>query len=88
MLPFHAAGFAILNWEGFIKILQALIISPFLALAVGFLMMSLFKVLFKNDSLHGTNKDSVYSKSELLHYNPLRTVRMMHKKQWVLLQWL
>ncbi|MFJ8063489.1 anion permease [Psychrobacillus sp. NPDC096426] len=51
-----AAGFAILNWEGFIKILQALIISPFLALAVGFLMMSLFKVIFKKTSLHGTNK--------------------------------
>lgn len=51
-----AAGFAVLNWEGFIKIIQALIISPFLALAVGFLMMSLFKVLFKKTSLHGTNK--------------------------------
>lgn len=51
-----SAGFAILNWEGFIKILQALLISPFLALAVGFLMMSLFKVLFKNGNLYGTNK--------------------------------
>lgn len=51
-----SAGFAILNWEGFIKIIQALLISPFLALAVGFLMMSLFKVLFKNGSLYGTNK--------------------------------
>ena len=51
-----SAGFAILNWEGFIKIVQALLISPFLALAVGFLMMSLFKVIFKNGSLYGTNK--------------------------------
>lgn len=51
-----AAGLAVLNWSGFIKIIQALLISPFLALAVGFLMMSLFKVLFKNASLHGTNK--------------------------------
>ncbi|MEI4771287.1 inorganic phosphate transporter [Psychrobacillus sp. FJAT-51614] len=51
-----AAGFAILNWEGFIKIIQALILSPFLALAVGFLMMSLFKVIFKKGSLYGTNK--------------------------------
>lgn len=51
-----SAGFAILNWEGFIKIIQALLISPFLALAVGFLMMSLFKVIFKNGSLYGTNK--------------------------------
>ena len=51
-----AAGFAILNWQGFIKIIQALIISPFLALAVGFLMMSLFKVLFRKNSLYSTNK--------------------------------
>ncbi|QUG43284.1 inorganic phosphate transporter [Psychrobacillus sp. INOP01] len=51
-----SAGFAILNWQGFIKIIQALLISPFLALAVGFLMMSLFKVIFKNGSLYGTNK--------------------------------
>lgn len=51
-----SSGFAILNWEGFIKIIQALLISPFLALAVGFLMMSLFKVIFKNGSLYGTNK--------------------------------
>lgn len=51
-----SAGFAILNWSGFIKIIQALLISPFLALAVGFLMMSLFKVVFKNGSLYGTNK--------------------------------
>lgn len=51
-----SAGFAVLNWEGFIKIIQALLISPFLALAIGFLMMSLFKVLFKGGSLYGTNK--------------------------------
>ncbi|QFG00586.1 anion permease [Psychrobacillus glaciei] len=51
-----AAGLTILNYAGFIKILEALLISPFLALAVGFLMMSLFKVLFKNTSLYGTNK--------------------------------
>lgn len=51
-----AAGFAILNYEGFLKILQALLISPFIALAVGFLMMSLFKVLFKNANLYKTNK--------------------------------
>ncbi|WP_419960152.1 anion permease [Psychrobacillus sp. BM2] len=51
-----SAGFAILNWDGFIKIIQALLISPFLALAIGFLMMSLFKVIFKKGSLYGTNK--------------------------------
>ncbi|MCZ8536831.1 inorganic phosphate transporter [Paenisporosarcina quisquiliarum] len=51
-----AAGFGILNYDGFLKILQALLISPFLALAVGFLMMSLFKVLFKKNTLYKTNK--------------------------------
>ncbi|HIX42731.1 inorganic phosphate transporter [Kurthia sp. 3B1D] len=51
-----AAGFGILNYEGFIKILQALLLSPFIAIAVGFLMMSLFKVIFKGFNLYKTNK--------------------------------
>ena len=51
-----AAGFGILNYSGFIKILQALLISPFIALAVGFLMMTLFKVLLKNRNLFKANK--------------------------------
>ena len=51
-----AAGFGILNYGGFIKILQALLVSPFIAIAVGFLMMSLFKVLLKNRNLFKANK--------------------------------
>lgn len=51
-----AAGFGILNYSGFIKILQALLISPFIALAGGFLMMSLFKVLLKNRNLFKANR--------------------------------
>ncbi|WP_298470847.1 inorganic phosphate transporter [uncultured Psychrobacillus sp.] len=51
-----AAGFGVLNYDGFTNILVALVISPFLALAVGFSMMSLFKVIFKRGSLYGTNK--------------------------------
>jgi len=51
-----AAGFGILNYQGFIKILQALLLSPFIAIAVGFLMMSLFKVIFKGFNLYKTNK--------------------------------
>ena len=51
-----AAGFGVLNYSGFIKILQALLISPFIALFVGFLMMSLFKVLLKNRNLFKANK--------------------------------
>jgi PiT family inorganic phosphate transporter len=51
-----AAGFGILNYEGFLKILQSLIISPFLALAVGFIVMSLFRILFKNANLTRTTR--------------------------------
>ncbi|WP_409369244.1 anion permease [Lysinibacillus sp. 38-6] len=51
-----AAGFDILNYAGFIKIIQALIFSPLLAFAAGFLMMSLFKVIFKDMNLYRTNK--------------------------------
>lgn len=51
-----AAGFAVLNYDGFLKIIQALILSPFIAIAVGFIMMSIFKVVFKNFPLYRTNK--------------------------------
>ncbi|MGX9136324.1 anion permease [Rummeliibacillus sp. JY-2-4R] len=51
-----AAGFAAINFGGFIKILKGLLFSPFIAIIVGFLMMSLFKVLFKNLNLYRTNK--------------------------------
>ena len=50
-----AAGFAILNYDGFTKILAALILSPILALTVGFFVMSLFKVIFKRVGLDKTN---------------------------------
>ncbi|MGE7622577.1 anion permease [Viridibacillus sp. NPDC096237] len=55
-----AAGFGILNYTGFLKILQALLISPFIAIVAGFLMMSLFKVIFKNANLYRTNKGIRY----------------------------
>ncbi|MEX3623909.1 inorganic phosphate transporter [Viridibacillus arvi] len=51
-----AAGFAVLNYEGFIKIIKALIYSPFIAIVAGFIMMSIFKVLFKDLNLYRTNK--------------------------------
>lgn len=50
-----AAGFGILNYTGFIKIIQALLISPFIALFIGFIMMTLFKVLLKNRNLFTAN---------------------------------
>jgi PiT family inorganic phosphate transporter len=51
-----AAGFDVLHYKGFLKILESLIISPFLALAVGFVIMSLFRFIFKNANLTRTTK--------------------------------
>jgi inorganic phosphate transporter, PiT family len=51
-----AAGFGILNYAGFLKILQALILSPIIALVVGFCVMSIFKVIFKDRHLYKANK--------------------------------
>jgi PiT family inorganic phosphate transporter len=51
-----ATGFNSLNYNGFIKIIQSLIISPFIALGIGFLMMSLFALIFKNFNLGKTNR--------------------------------
>ncbi|KMY48915.1 inorganic phosphate transporter [Peribacillus loiseleuriae] len=51
-----AAGFSEIKWGGFLKIIEALIISPILAFAVGFLVYSIIKILFKNNNLTKTNK--------------------------------
>ncbi|KWW16528.1 MULTISPECIES: inorganic phosphate transporter [Peribacillus] len=51
-----AAGFAGIRWEGFLKILQALIFSPLIAFAIGFIVYSIFKVVFKNNNLTKTNQ--------------------------------
>lgn len=51
-----AAGFAALNASGFVKIIQALILSPILAFGAGYLIYSIFKVVFKNNNLPKTNK--------------------------------
>ena len=51
-----AAGFDVLNYSGFIKIIQALIFSPILAFAAGFLMMTFLKVAFKDMNLYRTTK--------------------------------
>ncbi|MDN7228568.1 inorganic phosphate transporter [Planococcus sp. N064] len=52
-----AAGFTALNYGGFLKILQALILSPVLAFAVGYIVYSIFKVVFKNNNLTKTNRN-------------------------------
>lgn len=51
-----AAGFAALNASGFVKIIQALILSPILAFTAGYLIYSIFKIVFKNNNLPKTNK--------------------------------
>ncbi|MDZ5473665.1 inorganic phosphate transporter [Bacillus sp. 31A1R] len=52
-----AAGFNALNYGGFLKILQALIFSPILALVLGYIVYSIFKVVFKNNNLTKTNRN-------------------------------
>ncbi|HET7615615.1 MAG TPA: inorganic phosphate transporter, partial [Bacillales bacterium] len=45
-----------LNYSGFLGIIAALIVSPFVALAMGFVIMFIFKNIFKNFPLSKTNK--------------------------------
>ncbi|MFS0654440.1 inorganic phosphate transporter [Bacillus sp. 179-C3.3 HS] len=51
-----SAGFGALNYSGFIKIIQALLISPILAFVVGYIVYTIIKFLFKNNNLAKTNK--------------------------------
>lgn len=51
-----AAGFGALNYQGFLKIIQSLIISPVLAFIAGYIVYSIFKLIFKNYNLTKTNK--------------------------------
>ncbi|MEK5379520.1 inorganic phosphate transporter [Niallia sp. FSL W8-0635] len=51
-----SSGFASLNYNGFIKIIQALIISPILAFIVGFIIYSIFKFFFRDLNLTKTNR--------------------------------
>jgi inorganic phosphate transporter, PiT family len=52
-----AAGFGALKSEGVLKIVKALIFSPLLAFVVGFILYSIFKVVFKNNNLSKTNRN-------------------------------
>ncbi|MFK2825900.1 inorganic phosphate transporter [Bacillus sp. B190/17] len=51
-----AAGVGILNYKGFLKIIEALLISPVIAFIGGFIVYSIFKVVFKNNNLPKTNR--------------------------------
>lgn len=50
-----AAGFSSLNYSGFINIIKGLILSPLIAFAFGYIMYSIFKVVFRNKNLGKTN---------------------------------
>ncbi|WP_347490712.1 inorganic phosphate transporter [Desulfoscipio sp. XC116] len=51
-----AAGLAGVNLEGFITIIQALILSPFAAFAIGYIIMSILRFIFKNANPHSVNR--------------------------------
>ncbi|MCM3706245.1 MULTISPECIES: inorganic phosphate transporter [Cytobacillus] len=52
-----AAGFTAINYQGFLKILQALIFSPLIAFAIGYIVYSIFKIVFKHNNLTKTNRN-------------------------------
>ncbi|MBS4172273.1 inorganic phosphate transporter [Bacillus sp. FJAT-49736] len=50
-----AAGFGAIKYQGFLKILEALIISPIIAFVVGYIIYTIFKWTLKNRNLAKTN---------------------------------
>lgn len=51
-----AGGIGAIKFAGFGKIILALIISPLLAFTLGYIIYSIFKVVFKNNNLSKTNQ--------------------------------
>jgi len=51
-----AAGMGAINMEGFISIVQALIVSPFVAFITGFIVIKLISALVANTAYHRTNR--------------------------------
>lgn len=51
-----AAGLSSLNYSGFLSIIKALLFSPLIAFVLGFIVYSIFKVVFKNNNLSKTNQ--------------------------------
>lgn len=51
-----ALGFGAINYQGFIGIFEALIISPLAAITLGFIIMKLLTLIFHNFSLVKTNR--------------------------------
>ena len=50
-----AAGFSAVNLAGFLSIIESLILSPLLAFTVGYIIMSIIRVIFANFSPHKIN---------------------------------
>ncbi|MDF0478825.1 inorganic phosphate transporter [Vagococcus sp. PNs007] len=50
-------GFGAIKYSGFIKIFGGLIISPFIAFIVGYIVYSIIKTIFKNHNLSRANKN-------------------------------
>lgn len=50
------SGLHSINWEGFTHIIKALIISPFLAFAVGYILMKLLNFIFKYANPYKTTR--------------------------------
>lgn len=51
-----AKGVGALESEGFMKIIQALLISPVIAITVGFIVMTILAAIFRRSNLSKTNK--------------------------------
>jgi inorganic phosphate transporter, PiT family len=52
-----AEGFNSLNYSGFTNIIKALLFSPVLAFVLGFIIYTIFKIVFKNFNLTKTNRN-------------------------------
>lgn len=53
---FVGAGSEKLNWSGFIKIIEGLVLSPLIAFVVGYIVMMVLKWIFAKRSPHTVNK--------------------------------
>ncbi|MGM9925892.1 MAG: anion permease [Bacillus sp. (in: firmicutes)] len=51
-----SSGIEVIKWGGFGSIIQALLLSPIIAFAFGFVIYSIFKVVFRNNNLPKTNR--------------------------------
>lgn len=53
---FMGAGSSAINYSGFTKIVEGLLLSPLIAFAIGFVVMWLLKIIFGRMSPHSVNK--------------------------------